>query len=78
VTEQITPASMLSILRLALVPALLILAAGRHQAAYAVILGIAFGTDVADGYLARNRGQVSVLEEEPGAGGSSQTLRQLL
>jgi len=60
-TGRITPASMLSILRLALVPVLLALAAGAHRTAYTILLAVAFATDVADGYLARRRGQASVL-----------------
>jgi len=60
-SPRITMASVLSILRLALVPALLVLAAGGRQAAYSAVLAIAFATDVADGYLARRLGQASVL-----------------
>ena len=58
---RVTVASVLSILRLALVPALLALAAAGRRAAYSAVLAVAFATDVADGYLARRLGQASAL-----------------
>jgi CDP-diacylglycerol--glycerol-3-phosphate 3-phosphatidyltransferase len=57
----VTVPNALSLLRIALVPLLLALAAGGYTYAFTALLALSFATDVLDGFLARRLGQTSTL-----------------
>ncbi len=59
VPTRLTVPNALSVLRLALVPALLLLAAAGAVVPFAVLYALSLATDAADGFLARRLGQAT-------------------